>query len=121
MLSVELKKLKGTIDVPLSKSLAHRYLICAYIAGDYAVIKEFDRKSEVSEEAGYRLCDDVRATLNCIKQLIDEEGPVLNCGESGTTLRLLLPVAAAMGKEAEFIAEGSLAVRPLRELTDEHL
>ncbi|MBQ0018427.1 MAG: 3-phosphoshikimate 1-carboxyvinyltransferase [Clostridiales bacterium] len=119
MLSVELKKLKGTIDVPLSKSLAHRYLICAYIAGDFAAIKEFAEKFEASEDAGYRLCDDVKATLNSIRKLIEEERPVLNCGESGTTLRLLLPVAATMGKEAEFVAEGSLVGRPVKELTDE--
>ena len=43
----------------------------------------------------------------------------LNCGESGTTLRFLLPMLAAVGREARITAEGSLVGRPMQPFIDE--
>ena len=46
-------------------------------------------------------------------------GGTLDCGESGSTLRFMLPVACAMGAEATFVGQGRLGARPLSPLSDE--
>ena len=47
------------------------------------------------------------------------KGATLDCGESGSTLRFLLPVAAALGADATFIGQGRLPERPLSPLYEE--
>lgn len=46
-------------------------------------------------------------------------GGTLDCGESGSTLRFMLPVACALGAEATFVGQGRLGARPLSPLSDE--
>ena len=129
--------LSGSIEAIPSKSYAHRLLICAAMA---------DRPSFIA------LCgtnDDIDATARCLKALgadiVYKDGglhvtpisgrpkhAVLDCGESGSTLRFLLPVAAALGIKSRFIGRGRLPYRPLEPLisrlrehgctlSDEHL
>jgi len=57
-------------------------------------------------------CDDIKATAACLREL-GTANPVFECGESGTTLRFLMPVAMARGDEAVFRGEGRLLQRPL--------
>ena len=115
----------GAVTVPSSKSRAHRLLICAALS---------------REESRIRcrgLSDDIWATVRCLRALgaeIEEENEVLRvkpiralpgeecllpCGESGTTLRLLLPVLGALGVRAVFRREGRLPQRPLAPLDRE--
>lgn len=108
MITVDCRNLEGHVRVPLSKSLAHRWMICSFLAG---------RSFDINEKYG-PICDDLEATHRCLGALSDG-GEVLDCGESGTTLRLLLPVAAAMGKAVIFRRRGSLVSRPIAELVDE--
>ena len=63
-------------------------------------------------------CDDVIATYNAVKQLT-KGGRDIYCNESGTTLRLLLPIAAAMGASVTFHMEKGLYARPMSKLIDE--
>lgn len=96
-------RLRGSIEAPPSKSHAHRLMTAAALAGG--------KNSE-------SLCtsEDTRATFRCLNELHD--GGILDCGESGTTLRFLLPVASALGINAEFIGHGRLPERPMSALTD---
>ena len=96
-------KLCGTLEAPPSKSHAHRLMTAVALAG---------KKNSES------LCtsEDTRATFRCLNKLHD--GGILDCGESGTTLRFLLPVASALGINAEFIGHGRLPERPMSALTD---
>ena len=96
-------KLRGRLEAPPSKSHAHRLMTAVALAGG---------KNPES------LCtsEDTRATFRCLNELHD--GGILDCGESGTTLRFLLPVAAALGISAEFIGHGRLPERPMSALTD---
>lgn len=96
--------LTGRITPPPSKSDAHRALICAALAGDLTVV----------EGLSVPFSEDIRATLACLDALktADRE---LDCEESGTTLRLLIPIAAALGRRTRFIGHGRLPSRPLRE------
>lgn len=109
----------GTLEAPPSKSVAHRALIAAGLAGESTV-------------RGVSASQDMEATLRCLRALgcvferqgdtvrffspppWEESSPVTaDCGESGSTLRFLLPVFAAYGRRAVFTGEGRLPSRPL--------
>ena len=96
-------KLCGTLEAPPSKSHAHRLMTAVALAG---------KKNSES------LCtsEDTRATFRCLNELHD--GGIFDCGESGTTLRFLLPVASALGINAEFIGHGRLPERPMSALNN---
>ncbi len=119
--------LRGTVSVPPSKSAAHRAIICAALSDGRSVIRPVS------------MSEDMTATIGCMKDLgakitrdgdtltVDglfrsgctrEEKPVLDCGESGSTLRFLIPVAAALGVPARFVGRGRLPKRPIGVLTD---
>lgn len=96
----------GSVRAISSKSAAHRLLICAALAGHSTQV----------------LCDttsrDIEATRACLDALSAGE-TLLPCGESGSTLRFLLPVAAALGREVTFVMQGRLPERPLAPLDAE--
>lgn len=101
--------LVGTPRIPLSKSLLHRAQICAYLAGDPSLADLGDGPMSV----------DIRATGDCLAKLfasnVAEGECVLDCHESGSTLRFLVPLAAALGRQSRFVGEGRLPFRPLDE------
>lgn len=116
--------LNGTLSMPPSKSAAHRAIICASLAKGKSIIQPVE------------LSNDIKATIDCMKQLgakIDIEKNVLkisgtdifsaknillDCGESGSTLRFLIPVAAAGGISVQFTGHGKLPERPIGVFTD---
>ena len=91
-------KRSGTVVVPSSKSIAHRELIAAALSGVEPPVIRGESK-------------DTLATRNCLKAMMSGD-PVWPCGESGTTLRLLEPIAGVMGWKGEFKCEGRLGERP---------
>ncbi|MBR2491626.1 MAG: 3-phosphoshikimate 1-carboxyvinyltransferase [Ruminiclostridium sp.] len=113
----------GIVQAIGSKSVAHRQLICAALA---------DKPTHVFCE---NQSQDIAATVRCLQSLgasIWHEGgayrvvPIhreripqpctLNCGESGSTLRFLVPVVCALGVTATFQMAGRLAQRPMEPL-----
>ena len=116
--------LSGSVEAIPSKSQAHRYLICAALSRN------------PSRVVCPSLSKDIEATANCLRALGAEieytEGcfhvnPIkeavemaeLDCGESGSTLRFLLPVVCAFGKGARIKMHGRLPERPLSPLWEE--
>ncbi len=116
--------LSGKIPAVPSKSQAHRLLICAAFAHAPTVLTCPDSNQ------------DIDATVRCLRALgaeitRREDGflvvPVravpgtaaLDCGESGSTLRFLLPIAGALGVNATFRLAGRLPQRPLSPLWEE--
>ncbi len=98
--------LVGSVNAVASKSHAHRLLIAAALS---------KRPAEVSIRT---TSQDIEATRACLKQL--KAGiPVLDCGESGSTLRFLLPVIMALKEEAIFLGSGRLPQRPISPLKEE--
>lgn len=116
----------GRVIVPSSKSYAHRYFIAAALGTRPVTIR------------CRGICEDVLATISCLQALgagIREIAPeeylvtplsavpeglcVLPCGESGATLRFLLPIAGALGADAVFRRRGRLPRRPLSPLSAE--
>ena len=88
----------GTVTVPSSKSIAHRELIAAALSGAEPPLIRGESK-------------DTLATRNSLKAMMSGES-VWPCGESGTTLRLLEPIAGVMGWKGAFKCEGRLGERP---------
>ena len=78
---------RGEVRAAASKSQAHRYLICAALTGHTVRVKNAGSSQ------------DIRATLACLSALLYADGGThrLDCGESGTTLRFMLPLAGALG------------------------
>ena len=114
----------GTIQAPPSKSDVHRAVICAALSGGVCTI------SPVA------LSEDIRATIGCAQALgasvrldgdvltvdgsrmFENRSAVLDCRESGSTLRFFIPVAAAGGIDAVFTGSGRLPERPIGIYTD---
>lgn len=120
LISGKNRELNFDIDAPASKSVYHRELIVRFLCGDYLQLDVIEGDN-----------DDIIATKACLKALRDASGKeeiVLDCNESGSTLRFMIPVAAAFvfGKKAEkseakrlvFKTAGRLFERPLKELSD---
>ena len=120
---LEPAKMGGSVNAIASKSYAHRMLLCAMLSEKEVVLK------------GTTFSKDIEATLNCVtalgsqvqqkkdeyiikKSKIDEENIVLDCIESGSTLRFILPIALALGKKCKVIGKEGLAKRPLKDLLD---
>lgn len=101
------RPLRGKITVPVSKSHLHRLLIAEFLSG-------------VPVPAPCAAdCADIAATKRCLAALPPPAGrgtiaeATLDCGESGSTLRFLAPLAAALGVKATCIRRGRLAERPM--------
>jgi 3-phosphoshikimate 1-carboxyvinyltransferase len=110
--------LRGSITPPPSKSYAHRALIAAALSHGESKLRNIE------------LSKDITATINCLKSIgadikIDgkeasvngiekiPEKAVLDCHESGSTLRFMIPVSAALGINSVFIGSGKLPTRPI--------
>ena len=114
----------GNVQVPPSKSVAHRMLICAALSDTPCTIvcQSVNRDMEATMNCLNALGADITYTdgkfsVQPIRQV--RKGATLDCGESGSTLRFLLPVAAALGADATFIGQGRLPERPLSPLYEE--
>lgn len=118
------KKLHGKVTVPPSKSVAHRMIIAASLADGTSTISNLYPSV------------DILATMDCMRALgakIDFEGDtaviegiknipdkaVLDCHESGSTLRFLIPVACALGVNSDFLGSAKLPQRPITPFVEE--
>lgn len=126
------QELSGTVPAIASKSMAHRLIICAALANGETHVR------------CNTTCADIEATIRCLVALgarievVDDgyivhstmkssefgllkalQGGMLDCGESGSTLRFMLPVACALGANCSFTGKGRLGARPLSPLSDE--
>jgi 3-phosphoshikimate 1-carboxyvinyltransferase len=117
-------KLRGVLQAIPSKSQAHRLLICAALAKQPTAIVCPQTNADIEATA-----ECLNALGACIQRNTDgyrvtpisavPEKAVLNCRESGSTLRFLLPVAGALGVDATFHLSGRLPQRPLSPLWEE--
>lgn len=109
---IEPQSLRGTVRAIPSKSDAHRALICAALADDKTLYSRLAKRL-----TGAGAAEDLLATVQCLDALLSDQQPVcLDCRESGSTLRFLLPVAAAVAERTRLTGTGRLPFRPLGEL-----
>ncbi len=123
-------KLHGTLGILPSKSDAHRKFICAALSENHT-------SAEFYLGADAECCEDILATVRCLEALgaafspdgnRTEISPIrreksheyakFDCGESGSTLRFMVPFAAALGRKCTFIGAERLGKRPLKPLLD---
>ncbi len=113
--------LNGSVRAIASKSQAHRLLICAAFSDAPTTIFCNETNQDIEATA-----DCLRSLGAVIKRTNDSyevtpcatipEKAELNCRESGSTLRFLLPIVAALGVNATFLMSGRLHQRPLSPL-----
>lgn len=99
IVNIENSTLHGELVLPASKSAAHRALICSFLAGS-GNVKPITPSN------------DMKATRQAIASLQNGD-EVVDCIESGSTLRFMIPVAAALGKSVTFVGSGLLPQRPI--------
>ena len=125
--SIRPKLLSGQVIPPPSKSQAHRLLLCAALAQGESLV------------GNVAFSQDIRATLGCMQALGAKweetkpgevrisgapmggwsgELPFLDCGESGSTLRFLIPIALAVAGGGRFTGRGRLMQRPQKPYFD---
>ena len=118
------RRLRGDITVIPSKSQAHRLLICAAFAdkATQLVCRETNADIEATAHCLCALGAEILRTDTGYTVFPATKVPAkaaLPCGESGSTLRFLLPVVGALGVDATFLLEGRLPQRPLSPLWEE--
>lgn len=118
------RRLRGELNVIPSKSQAHRLLICAAFSDKPTLLRcsETNRDIEATADCLAALGAGINRTDSGYTVFPVETVPeraVLNCRESGSTLRFLLPVAGALGVDTVFTMEGRLPQRPLSPLWEE--
>lgn len=117
--------LRGTLRAIASKSDAHRCLICAALcdAPTEVIIRELNRDIEATIDClsalGAKMTQAKAGVLHIVPISQKPERAVLNCRESGSTLRFLLPVAAALCRDTRVEGAGRLPQRPLSPLREE--
>ena len=117
-------QLNGKIRAINSKSQAHRMLICAAFSDKKTIIKCTDISQDITATAeclnniGAKIIRENDCFIvNPIKSI--PKTATIDCNESGSTLRFLLPVVCALGIEATNIMHGRLPQRPLSPLWEE--
>lgn len=130
------------LRMPPDKSIAQRAILCSLVTGGHTRVRGLLRT------AGDRLALDLRSAVDAVRALGAEvredgdgltirsarlagavaptapaapdalEGPAIDCGNSGTTARLLTGILAGAGRPAELDGDASLRARPMRRVTD---
>ncbi len=122
---IDISKAHGEIMTPPSKSLSHRYIICASLSKGTSVISNIDYS------------EDILATLDCAKELgatIKRDGSTLTitgidgkvkkasfsfyCRESGSTMRFFMGLAFLLGVPSKFYGSETLRKRPFEIFED---
>lgn len=117
-------KLQGNIAIIPSKSQAHRLLICSAFADKETVLlcPETSRDIEATADCLRSLGAGIQRTAQGYRVTPIDRFPTfatLNCEESGSTLRFLLPIVGALGVDTTFQLAGRLPQRPLSPLWEE--
>ena len=111
--------LNGIVNIPASKSISHRLIIAAALSNGISHIENISYSK------------DILATIDCLRNFgaeirenkdsliikgcsgVKAKGKDLNCGESGSTLRFLIPAALTAENSVRFYGQGKLVERPL--------
>ncbi|MFK4784521.1 3-phosphoshikimate 1-carboxyvinyltransferase [Fusobacterium sp. MFO224] len=125
------KNLKGNISIPSSKSMGHREIICAALGNGESLVdnisisKDIDATCNSLRNLGVEI-EEVKSKIDGRKafKIMGKDGKfqvknkIIDCGESGSTLRFLIPFGAICGKEVIFEGHGKLVSRPLNAYYD---
>lgn len=111
--------LKGVVKIPASKSISHRAVICAGLSigksniRNLSFSKDIEATCEAMKNLGTKIIREAEALSIEGAAGLEATDSVFDCYESGSTLRFLIPIAAAVGGKSTFIGRGKLVERPL--------
>lgn len=113
-------KLSGTVNIPASKSVAHRMIICAGLSKGISTITGVNFSNDIYATihamealgASFEIVDSTIIVTGLGDRLIKKTADI-SCIESGSTLRFLIPIAAALGVNTTFYGQGRLPQRPI--------
>ena len=114
--------LEGEVKIPPSKSMAHRAIICAALSHGFCKIENIDYSDDII--ATIDAMNSLGAKIVKYKDYIEVTGAygnsadiedirVIDCNESGSTLRFLVPISLLFKGKNKFIGRGNLGKRPL--------
>ena len=119
-------KLEGEVKIPPSKSMAHRAVICAALGDGVSKVTNIDYSDDIIATIDAMSSLGAKITkkedyleVYGIKSLDDESNEqlkserIIDCNESGSTLRFLVPIAALFDGVNRFVGKGNLGKRPL--------
>ena len=116
---------RGTVTIPPSKSMAHRAIICASLADGISVISNIDYSVDITTTiecmralGAEIICDGNTVTVRGIKDFNSLENNHIECNESGSTLRFLIPVFSLTGQKITFTGKNRLLKRPQKIYND---
>lgn len=123
-IAINPKSLDGNVFIPTSKSICHRALICAGLSEGISNIygitfsKDIDATMKAMSNLGAAFTKEhssIKESTITVKGITKVQGnkPIINCFESGSTLRFMIPIVAALGENASFTGAEALAKRPL--------
>lgn len=121
-LKINPSKLNGEVKIPPSKSMAHRAIICAALSDGLCIIENIDYSDDII--ATIDAMNSLGASIVKYKEHIEvvgifgnyknaKERRIIDCNESGSTLRFLVPISLLFDGSSKFIGRGNLGKRPL--------
>ncbi|MGL4849313.1 MAG: 3-phosphoshikimate 1-carboxyvinyltransferase [Clostridium sp.] len=116
--------LEGEVNIPPSKSMAHRAVICASLSSGKSVIENIDFSDDIiatiegMESFGATIvrkhrCLEIEGIFSKENKNKELEKRKIDCNESGSTLRFLVPISLLFNGENNFVGRGNLGKRPL--------
>ncbi len=131
-------KLKGNVSIPPSKSLSHRAIICAGLSEQVSVIGPLSDSADIQATldammkfgakivhvkkdrlgAYYQICNEKIGVYYKTRKPVIHEPLTIECHESGSTLRFLIPFTILTSDAVTFTGEGRLVKRPLEPYYD---
>lgn len=115
-------KLEGKVKIPPSKSMAHRGIICASLSSGVSVIDNIDYSDDINATIDAMVSlgavidkneDKLTITGAFHKEAKRNAARTVDCNESGSTLRFLVPISLLFDGMTKFIGRGNLGKRPL--------
>ncbi len=111
-------KLIGRVNAPSSKSFSHRMLIAAALAGGVSEISNISASEDIDATVGALAAMGAKIfregnTYTVMGIKTPAASAVIDCRESGSTMRFIIPIAAALGCSCEFRGKGKLPERPI--------
>ncbi|WP_329380220.1 3-phosphoshikimate 1-carboxyvinyltransferase [Anaerofustis butyriciformans] len=114
------RKLSGEVVVPPSKSMAHRAIICAALSKGKSIIDNIDLSDDIiatinaARSMGAKIeIDNRKVAVEGILSSPNNEDFIVDCNESGSTLRFFVPITMLLNQKKTFIGKGNLGKRPL--------
>lgn len=117
-ITINPNRLKGIVRIPSSKSMTHREIICASLSKGTSVISGVTFSKDIYATlsamgglgAKYSIHDD---TITVTGISTPKDNSIIDCCESGSTLRFIIPIVGALGVSATLIGQGRLPERPI--------